>query len=62
MTENTSALRCVCFDLSLSELAETYSSQEEARQETGCGEACGLCVPLLEDMIKDKDGGSPCAS
>jgi len=48
--------RCVCHDMSFSELKRIA---EERRLDfrglatlTGCGENCGLCAPYLKEMLR----------
>ncbi len=54
MTKDIIQLKCVCFDFSIEEVAKAYDTIEEARRKTGCGSGCGLCIPYLEAMMKNK--------
>ncbi|GMV24574.1 MAG: hypothetical protein AMXMBFR58_06050 [Phycisphaerae bacterium] len=48
--------RCACLGVTFESLREMAVQQslnaEELCRKTGCGAACGMCVPYIEEMLE----------
>ncbi|MEM1331299.1 MAG: (2Fe-2S)-binding protein [Planctomycetota bacterium] len=55
--------RCVCFDVTLSELKALSDADGstiiELNRDTGCGGRCGLCIPYIKLMLQTGDTRPP---
>ena len=53
MQDPTPIRKCVCFDLSFSELKRSeLRTLEEIASKYGCTTGCGLCEPYIQRMLQ----------
>ncbi len=50
--------RCICYDISFAEILkksiQNKWTAEEAKNEVGCGSACGMCFPYIVEVLKTR--------
>lgn len=59
VNSNNRDFSCVCFKTPFLEIEEAinkynYKTTEEVKSNMGCGGACGLCIPYIEQMVIKK--------